>query len=217
MIIDLMKPVIHRLENCQEKILVIPVGSIEYHGGVLPLSTDTLIAEGIVRYCIKNLDTPNNKCIILLPVIPISYSIEWIDYPGTITLRIKTFIEYIKDILSTTQRTIQPDKTIIVNGHGGNYSLLEAILREENSGEEKTYLIDIWKIASRMGLKYCHACRFEAELLNYLYGTEFRGVEEEACRDEYIVTSRYKPGYCGIELSVESFLEKICSIIRSLL
>ena len=57
-----------------------------------------------------------------IPVFPVvSYGVTpyFMAYPGTISLRVETHIEVVRDILDTMART-GFRRILIVNGHGGN-------------------------------------------------------------------------------------------------
>lgn len=167
-------------EACREPVVILPVGSLEYHAGKLPLATDTLIADRIAEHCGRRAGE-NNGCIVKLPAIPYGFSHEWIPYGSTISVKPAVMLQYMEALIDSIRSILRPRKIIIVNGHGGNTGLLEAVVREKNREEgSPVYLVDVWRIARKHGLEYCHACGFEAELLGLLVGGVFSGVDEEA-------------------------------------
>ena len=70
--------------NTLHPIAVLPLGAREQHGPHLPFETDTLIAEAVASRLKKRLggDIPLN----VLPVEPVGYSVEHMDFPGSRTL-----------------------------------------------------------------------------------------------------------------------------------
>ena len=76
--------------------LMVSVGSIEYHGSQLPLGTDLLIIEGLLRELEKKTE------IVVAPPFtfsPTGYMVSGEDR-GTVDIHIGTFIEYCSQILS---------------------------------------------------------------------------------------------------------------------
>lgn len=70
---------IDEIRRRTDKVLI-PIGSLEQHGPHLPLSTDTIIAFEVAKRVAEKLD------IALAPPIGLGFSIEHIDFPGTISL-----------------------------------------------------------------------------------------------------------------------------------
>lgn len=205
-------------------IAVIPTGSYEYHGENLPYDTDSVIAEKIVSLCISRLNlgrvVGRNVKIHAYPVLKYGYSIEWISYPGTISLNPKTYLDLLDSIINSIEENIYPIGYIIVNAHGGNYSLLEVFAREKFYRIKKPFIIiDIWKTASRYGLKYCHACIFEQQLYAYLTN-QCKQIEIQ--KEEQICYSRELTGYydelkiggCGnTNIDPRIFVNEICKLM----
>ncbi len=213
-VVDLVMDTGRGLEECRERIVLLPIGSIEYHGGKLPLGTDTIVASRVTEYCMEKYN--GGVCLVKTPVIPLGFSHEWLHNIGTITLSPDTMLMLLRDIIDSINASIKPSKIIIVNGHGGNYYLLKIIVKEYNylQGYPRIYLVDIWRIARDMGLEYCHACPFEAELLNYLTGWRYSGVDHRVKHSELV--EEYVPGYIGVvEKSVEEFVYEICHRINN--
>ena len=107
-----------------ERVVLIPAGTLEDHGAHLPVDTDVVIAEGICRRTAERV--PDE--LVLLPPIVHGFSPHHIDFPGTITIGWKTFIEYVADInRSLIHHGFR--KILIVNGHGSNRPVLDLAAR----------------------------------------------------------------------------------------
>ena len=108
-------------------LILLPVGAIEQHGPHLPMSVDRVIAEetakAIVAKCGDNLD------IWLLPTLSVSKSNEHNWSEGTISLRYETLMAVLDDIGRSISKT-SAKKLVLLNGHGGNTTLLNTALRE---------------------------------------------------------------------------------------
>ncbi len=93
-------------------LCVLPLGSTEQHAG-LSLSVDTILAERIAVEAAAPLDVP------VFPVVPYGVTPYFLGYPGTISLRIETYVALVRDILDGLHRQ-GFRRIVIVNGHGGN-------------------------------------------------------------------------------------------------
>jgi creatinine amidohydrolase len=196
-----------RIPRKQAITIILPTGSLEYHGGLMPLGTDTIIAYEIARHCAR--ESHGGENIVVLPPLPYGYSHEWLKYGDTISLDPVTYMMLIDNLISAIMETWPQCKLRIVNGHGGNKGILEAVVRKHWANGKDVRLIDIWKTASRYGLEYCHACDFEAELLSYLTGRKYSGVKETVePGEEYIPGSRGR-----MSIGLNDFLQIICGEI----
>src|SRR5437762_8990562 len=91
---------------------VLPLGSTEQHG-YLSLSVDSILAERLAVEAAEPLGVP------VFPVLAYGITPYFRAFPGTITLRMQTYLAILRDILDAMAE--QGFKRIlIVNGHGGN-------------------------------------------------------------------------------------------------
>lgn len=91
---------------------VLPLGSTEQHA-YLSLSVDSILAEKCATDAAETLGIP------VFPVVSYGMAPYFQSYPGTITLRIDTYISLIRDILNSMYRG-GFRRIVIANGHGGN-------------------------------------------------------------------------------------------------
>ncbi|HEX5118859.1 MAG TPA: creatininase family protein [Pseudonocardiaceae bacterium] len=92
--------------------IVLPVGSTEQHG-YLSLGTDALLAERVSVEAAEPLGIP------VLPVLPFGMAPYFARFPGSMSLRISTYVEVLRDLLDGL--SAQGFRRIaVVNGHGGN-------------------------------------------------------------------------------------------------
>ncbi|MDK1386176.1 creatininase family protein [Sinorhizobium sp. 8-89] len=111
----------------KEWIAVLPLGAHEQHGPHLPVETDRLIAEGIVRRVIAAL--PEDLPATFLPVEPVGYSVEHMDAPGTRTLAYDEAIGRWLGIAENLQH-LGIRKFVMLNAHGGNSPLMTIVATE---------------------------------------------------------------------------------------
>jgi len=91
---------------------VLPLGSTEQHS-YLSLETDNILSERIAVEAAEPLGVP------VFPVVPFGITPYFRAFPGTVTLRVETFLNVVRDVLDAMAE--QGFKRIlIVNGHGGN-------------------------------------------------------------------------------------------------
>lgn len=109
-------------------ILCLPIGSCEQHGPHLPLNTDAVIAEGFSRRLAEH--HGDRYDLWILPAIPYGLSLEHSWAPGTVSLRIKVLAELLHTLAGEYVRATRARRLLIVNGHGGNRGILEAVLYE---------------------------------------------------------------------------------------
>ena len=91
---------------------VVPLGSTEQHA-YLSLMVDALIPEKLAGEAAGPLGIP------VFPVIPYGVSPYFTAFPGTVSLRIETYLSLIRDVLDSLSRA-GFRRIVFVNGHGGN-------------------------------------------------------------------------------------------------
>ncbi|WP_329581865.1 creatininase family protein [Kitasatospora sp. NBC_01250] len=109
-------------------VLCLPIGSVEQHGPHLPLNTDTVIAEQFTTRLVERYGDHHD--LWALPAIPYGLSLEHIWSPGTVSLRVASFMSLLDAVVGGYVRSTPARTLLIVNGHGGNRGVLEAALYE---------------------------------------------------------------------------------------
>jgi len=109
-------------------ILCLPLGSMEQHGPHLPLDTDLVIAEAFTKAVVaKHGDTFD---LWQLPALPFGLSREHEWAPGTLSLSVGGMTALIRDLGREIARSLPSKNLVIVNGHGGNRGILDALAHE---------------------------------------------------------------------------------------
>ncbi len=102
-------------------IVVVPVASIEQHGDHLPVGTDSLLVTAVTQSATEDTDIP----LLVTPTIWTGHSPHHRVFGGTISLSAPDFLEHISTVAESAV-TAGFDAVILVNGHGGNISLVGA-------------------------------------------------------------------------------------------
>lgn len=108
----------------QGRVAVVPVATIEDHGYHLPLDTDVVLCTEVVR---RGCELVKDQCVMVPPVLH-GYSPHHMDFPGTISVNGKTFIDYVLDITKSLAHH-GFERILLVNGHGSNTPFLEVVAR----------------------------------------------------------------------------------------
>lgn len=116
----------------QPSVAVLPVGSFEQHGAVLPLATDTIVA------CLIAQRVSTDYGLFLLPPITISCSHEHAGFAGTVSISAHTLTAVVADVRASLAAS-GIMRLVLVNGHGGNY-VLSNVAQEANVGEPRVTL-----------------------------------------------------------------------------
>jgi creatinine amidohydrolase len=106
-------------------IVLMPVASMEQHGPHLPVGVDTYLSEGLCKATAEAIavDTP----VVVAPTLWCGMAEHHMAFGGTFTLDIPTYRAVLLCLLRSLERH-GFKKVLIVNGHGGNMTALNAFL-----------------------------------------------------------------------------------------
>ena len=108
-------------------IAVLPVAATEQHGPHLPLSVDTVLADGIVAASLPHLAP--ELSVLFLPTQAVGLSPEHARFPGTLTLRAETVLRLWIDI-GESVAAAGVRKLLLFNSHGGQVSVMDLVARD---------------------------------------------------------------------------------------
>src|SRR5512136_3481303 len=118
---------------------VVPLGSTEQHA-YLSLSTDSLLAERVAVEAAEPIG------VAVFPIVSYGITPYFMAYPSTISLRVGTYVEVIRDLLdSLVQHGFR--RIVFVNGHGGNtlaQSLCGEFMRDHAAADVRIKWHDWW-------------------------------------------------------------------------
>jgi len=110
------------------EVAVLPIGSTEPHAQHLVYGTDTLQVERVAERTVAEANRRGAKCL-LLPTLPVSCNVNVQQCPWAMSLQPPTLVAVVKDIAHSVVRN-GVRKIVLLNGHGGNTSVLQSALRE---------------------------------------------------------------------------------------
>ena len=135
-----------------ERVLAVPLGSVEQHGPHLPLDTDTRIATELARGLARA-----RPDVLVAPAVAFGASGEHAGFAGTLSIG----VEALTTVLVELGRSADAFAGIVlVNGHGGNLAAMTAASRLLRS-EGRTVVP--WSLSTPGG--DAHAGRTETSLL----------------------------------------------------
>lgn len=108
-------------------IAVLPVAATEQHGPHLPLSVDTVLADGIVAASLPHLAP--ELSVLFLPTQAVGLSPEHARFPGTLTLKTETVLRLWTDI-GESVAAAGVRKLLLFNSHGGQVSVMDLVARD---------------------------------------------------------------------------------------
>ena len=95
-----------------EDRLMLVLGACEQHG-YLSLSTDVLIPQALADAASKQTG------VLIAPSVNFGASPYFLDYPGTLSLRLSTLLDLVEDLVRSSHGH-GFRRFLVLNGHGGN-------------------------------------------------------------------------------------------------
>jgi creatinine amidohydrolase len=98
-------------------VVVIPTGSIEQHGKHLPVEVDSRLVSEVAAQAVQ---VAGRKIdVILTPTLSYGASYHHIEFPGTMSLALPTYIQVLNE-LAESLIVNHFTHILFLNGHGGN-------------------------------------------------------------------------------------------------
>ncbi len=163
------------------EVAVFPIGSTEPHAFHLAYGTDTFAITRFAEMAVDEANERGAKCL-LLPTLPMSCNENVRECPWAMSLRPRTLMDIVGDVVRTAEQN-GIRKSVILNGHGGNTSVLLAAQRElAATSESFVGLVEQWALSHDVELELAetkergHACETETSIMLHL-APEFAQME----------------------------------------
>lgn len=128
----------------QDDRCILPLGSVEQHARI-SLGTDMILAEKI------SLDAAEPLGVPVFPVMPYGLASSFADFPGTVSLSLRTYVGVIEDILDSIYHS-GFRRILLVNGHGGNTPAGTVVSEWLNRNRDASVKMhDWWRAPKTMG------------------------------------------------------------------
>ncbi len=195
--------------------VLIPIAALEQHGRHLPVFTDSLLTEEILRRTHDQLAQQT----LLVPLMWLGNSHHHLDFPGTVSAEPRVWIDLLSSIVDNFI-THGFRRILVINGHGGNdipgrQALFEVRQRYRTRADLLLLMTTYWNLVDAAavvpGLRQSdmgHACEWETSMMlriapelvkNYTdaeeveFGNAFRPAHRA-----WITRDRSKPGHIGV-------------------
>ncbi len=160
------------------KVILIPVGSVEQHGPLLPLGFDYIIAY---EACLRSCETLSSKDVKTIVLPPLTYGISpmWLAYPGTVSISSSTLQALIKDIVKSISSYCRQIKFVFVNGHAGNSDVLKVIARDlAEEFNMEIAVVTLWELCGDVINETFHTKFFHADEVETSLGLTLKLVKD---------------------------------------
>ena len=110
------------------EVVVVPVGSTEPHGPILPYGTDCFQCDELARRAVLRANEKGGR-VLMYPTLPIGNNVNFKGFPFACRISVRTLMRVMLDVF----QALEEDgirKIVVLNGHGGNTDALQAALRE---------------------------------------------------------------------------------------
>jgi len=105
-----------------DPVVIVPVGSVEQHGGHIPVGCDAMAAHLVSLRAAEAAE--RSPRVLVLPPLWYGYSPHHMAFAGTVTLGSETFITVLCDIAESLLRQ-GVRRVLLLNGHGGNVASID--------------------------------------------------------------------------------------------
>ena len=170
-------------QSDKNKVVVVPLGSMEQHGHHSPLLTDTYLVTAVAERVEREL----REETYFLPTLWLGASDHHLDLPGTTSVPNHVYTIVIKNIVRSIS-SAGFRRIFFLNGHGGNVipgtqAITELANESDEYNDRWMALASYWSVASpvmaaenhgMLTQQLTHACEYETSMMLWLHGETMR-------------------------------------------
>jgi creatinine amidohydrolase len=148
------------------RVMLLPVGAIEFHGPHLPVDVD----NRIVTWLCDEAALRRPDLIVSAPPIHYGFNAHNMGFPGTVNVNFENFIAYVADVVRSFVDQGH-DRVLLVNGHGSNSMLCALVARKvvNETDDALVAAVNHWSLARELAAEIretprggmAHACEYE--------------------------------------------------------
>ena len=195
--------------------VVLPIAAVEQHGRHLPVFTDSMLLQEVVRRSAESL----GDRVVWAPLLWLGNSHHHLDFAGTLSAAPRTYLDVLGDLIDNLLlhgfRRI-----VLLNGHGGNIvpaqqAVFEARQRTRTRSDVVLLAATYWLLGGKPSLvdpaiaqeNMGHACEWETSMIlrlaPHLVGDLSQvepvamGMPLEPAAQGWITRERSAPGHIG--------------------
>lgn len=121
-------------------VFVLPIGSVEQHGHHLPVATDTILVDAVANLGAERVD--DDVPILVGPPFWGGFSPHHLPFGGTMTLEFETMLAALEELVAAVLAN-GFDAVVLLNGHGGNKSVIGAATSTIGTEHPETEVLGI--------------------------------------------------------------------------
>lgn len=154
----------------QTDLVLVPFGAIEVYGPHLPMGADGIATTALCERIAERIPA------LIAPLIPVGYSKSLAEFPGTLSVRPSSLIEYARDVAESFIGW-GCRRVLWVNGHAGNVPYLNELSNQlEDEHGVRCAQIDWWRFIQPLVedlaisdiLPHGHASEFGTSIMLHL-------------------------------------------------
>ena len=175
--------------------VLIPTGSVEVEGYHLPLGVDSIVALEVAK------KVAVGTKLLVAPVISVTYS-EWhMGFPGTLSIRLSTLTQVLREICDgLVEHGLR--RIMFINSHVGNDPAIMEVAHElVRRSAARVGMVNLWGTANQMGKDIP-----ELKEKVFLHAGEIMTSVMLALRPELVDMTKAQKEY--VKARIDSFVQK---------
>jgi creatinine amidohydrolase len=193
------------IKHLHERVVVLPLGSLEQHGHHLPMLTDSLFAQAIADHAEAEL----GEAALFLPALWLGASDHHRTFAGTVSLSNGVYQRVLEEVLESLIDG-GARRIFLLNAHGGNINPARVALTEvqlRHCKEPELYIAfsswwtllgeQLQTVPESQQRGVLHACEIETSLMLYLRPELVKPAPYEAANPQFASVFYHPVGFAN--------------------